>query len=150
MKKYLAIFSMLVTSLALTACVTGEAAASGDLTPGEMVTKAAMNTLLGMGTVFAVLILISIIISAFTLIPKIQEAFRKPSASELKEQAVDNTISQIAEKEEALLQSDDTEIVAVIAAAIAAASADQGVSPDGLIVRSIRRADKSRWVNAQA
>ena len=38
-------------------------------------TKAALNTLMGMGTVFAVLILIIALISSFALIPKIQAAF---------------------------------------------------------------------------
>ena len=37
--------------------------------------KAALNTILGMGTVFVVLILISLIISCFVVIPKIQDAF---------------------------------------------------------------------------
>ena len=42
---------------------------------GEVMTKAALNTLMGMGTVFAVLILIIVLISSFALIPKIQDAF---------------------------------------------------------------------------
>ena len=46
-----------------------------DETKGELMTKAALNTLLGMGTVFIVLILISIIISGFGVIPKIQASF---------------------------------------------------------------------------
>ena len=42
---------------------------------GELMEKAALNTILGMGTVFVVLILISLIISCFVVIPKIQDAF---------------------------------------------------------------------------
>ena len=40
---------------------------------GEIMLKAGMNTLIGMGTVFAVLILISLIISCFTLISKFEK-----------------------------------------------------------------------------
>ena len=103
-----------------------------DYTFGESMSKAGLNTLLGMGTVFCVLILISFIISAFNLIPKIQGMFKKdktPASS-----AVDSTIAQIIEKEEL---SDDLELVAVISAAIASY---EGTSSDGFVVRSIRRA----------
>lgn len=101
----------------------------------EGMEKAALNTLLGMGTVFVVLILISFIISCFNLIPKVQALFaKKPAKEEVKSQAVDNTIAQIIEKEEL---SDDLELVAVIAAAVAAS---QGASStDGFVVRSIRK-----------
>ena len=102
---------------------------------GESMEKAALNTLLGMGTVFCVLILISLLISCFNFIPKIQAAFKKKDKKEEpKTAAVDHTIAQIIEKEE---QADDTELVAVIAAAIAAS---QGASStDGFVVRSIRK-----------
>ena len=102
---------------------------------GESMVKAALNTLLGMGTVFVVLILISGIISCFNFIPKIQAAFGKKSKKEeIKAEAVDNTIAQIIEKEEL---SDDLELVAVIAAAIAAS--EGAASTDGFVVRSIKR-----------
>lgn len=101
---------------------------------GELMEKAALNTLLGMGTVFVVLILISMIISCFTFIPKIQAAFAKKPKEEEKPAAVDNTIAQIVEKEEL---SDDLELVAVIAAAVAAS--EGAASTDGFVVRSIRR-----------
>lgn len=101
---------------------------------GESMSKAGLNTLLGMGTVFVVLILISLIISAFNLIPKIQGAFTKKDTSSANEKAVDSTIAQIIEKEEL---SDDLELVAVISAAIAAY---EGSSGDGFVVRSIRKA----------
>ena len=44
---------------------------------GEIMEKAGLNTLLGMGTVFAVLIFISFLISLFKYIPAIQNAFSK-------------------------------------------------------------------------
>ena len=49
---------------------------------GESMEKAALNTLLGMGTVFCVLILISLLISCFNFIPKIQAAFKKKDKKE--------------------------------------------------------------------
>ena len=112
---------------------------------GELMTNAALNTVIGMGTVFVVLILISLIISAFVFIPKIQAAFTKKEekAEEVKKEAVDNTIAQIVETEEL---SDDLELVAVIAAAIAAS--EGAASTDGFVVRSIRRANTNKWRNA--
>ncbi len=107
---------------------------------GENMEKAALNTLLGMGTVFVVLILISMIISAFGLIPKIQAKLsQKNKDAAAKTAAVDNTIAQIIEQEEL---SDDLELVAVIAAAIAAS--EGASSTDGFVVRSIRRAG-NKW-----
>jgi len=105
-----------------------------DQTMGELMTKAAMDTLMGMMTVFAVLILISIIIWAMGGIPKLQEKLAKKPESK-KEESIDNTIAQIVEKEEST--EDDTELVAVIAAAIAAYEGSQ--STDGFVVRSIRK-----------
>lgn len=114
-----------------------------EYTFGEKMEKAALNTLLGMGTVFIVLILISVIISCFGFIPKIQAKFaKKPAREEMKSAAVDNTIAQIIEKEEL---SDDLELVAVIAAAIAAS--EGAASTDGFVVRSIKRAG-SKWQRA--
>ena len=100
---------------------------------GEMMINAALNTLIGMGTVFVVLILISLLISLFGLIPKIQAAMSKKKEN-VQEKAVDNAVAQIIENEE---QSDDLELVAVIAAAIAAS--EGAASTDGYVVRSIRR-----------
>lgn len=110
-----------------------------EYTMRETMKKAALNTLIGVGTVFSVLILISLIISCFGVIPKIQAIFTKKPVKEETESAVDNTIAQIIEKEE---QSDDLELVAVIAAAIAAS--EGAASADGFVVRSIRRVG-SRW-----
>ena len=105
-----------------------------DQTMGELMTKAAMDTLMGMMTVFAVLILISIIIWAMGGIPKLQAKLAKKPESK-KEESIDNTIAQIVEKEEST--EDDTELVAVIAAAIAAYEGSQ--STNGFVVRSIRK-----------
>ena len=101
---------------------------------GETMTKAALNTLMGMGTVFAVLILIAVLIYCFTFIPKIQAAFAKKDKKV--EAAADNAVAQIVENE-AVQEEDDLELIAVIAAAIAAS--EGAASADGYFVRSIRR-----------
>lgn len=107
---------------------------------GELMGKAAMDTVMGMGTVFVVLILISLIIWAMGGIPKLQEKLKKKKKEEvqkLKEEAVDNTIAQIIEKEEQTGTADDLELAAVIAAAVAAYEGAAGT--DGFVVRSIRK-----------
>ena len=98
---------------------------------GGLMTKAALNTLIGMGTVFVMLIMISLIISLFNFIPKIQAAFSKKA----KNAGIDKAVTQIAAQEEP--EADDTELVAVIAAAIAAS--EGAASTDGFVVRSIRK-----------
>ncbi len=112
---------------------------------GEIMVKAAMNTLIGMGTVFIVLILISLIISCFSIIPKIQAKKQQKAAAKTVSNDAQPTpvVTQVEEKEEL---SDDTELVAVIAAAIAAYKGSG--STDGFVVRSIRKSNKSKWQNA--
>lgn len=101
---------------------------------GELMAKAAMNTLLGMGTVFVVLILISLIISCFTFIPKIQASFTKKPQQTQQPVAAPAPVAVAAVEEE---EADDLELVAVIAAAIAASQG--AASTDGFVVRSIRK-----------
>jgi len=108
----------------------------------EKMQKAGLNTLMGMGTVFAVLILIYGIISLFSFIPVIEKAFAKDKTAPATN--VDKVIEKIVEKEE-MVESDDSELVAVIAAAIAAS---EGTSTDGFTVRSIRRVKTSKWARS--
>lgn len=99
--------------------------------------KAGMNTLLGMGSVFCVLILISLIISCFNIIPKLQKMFeKKPEEQDEGAIGIDKAVEQIAKLEESS-EEDDLELIAVIAAAIAAS--EGATSTDGFVVRSIRR-----------
>lgn len=109
--------------------------ASADLvySLGEKMEKAGMNTLMGMGTVFVVLILISLIISCFKVIPYLQN--KKANANAKKDEA-DPVVEQIEQREETAQLTDDLELVAVISAAIAAA---EETSADGFVVRSIHR-----------
>lgn len=104
---------------------------------GYLMGRAALNTLIGMGTVFVVLILISLIISAFGFIPKIQAKFSKKE-EKAPAAAPAAPVEEVAEEEEA----DDLELVAVIAAAIAAS--EGAASTDGFVVRSIRKVNRSR------
>ena len=112
---------------------------------GETIEKAVMNTLIGMGTVFTVLIFISLIISCFGFINKTntKKQVNAEAAKPASVPAVDPVVSQIQEREEL---ADDTELVAVIAAAIAAYEGSG--STDGFVVRSIRKSNKSKWQNA--
>ena len=99
-------------------------------TLGETMIKAAMNTAMGMGTVFVMLIIISLIISCFSLVNKAQKkAESKKAASASAPAAVPAPVVEVP-------QTDDLELVAVIAAAIAAAT---GSSTDDFVVRSIKR-----------
>jgi len=110
---------------------------------GDSMAKAGLNTLIGMGVVFAVLILISFIISLFGYIPKIQAALdkKKTSASEAPREA-SAPAAPAPVVEEVVDYSDDSELVAVIAAAIAAYEGE--TSTDGFVVRSIRKVNKRR------
>lgn len=115
-----------------------------DYSIGEILKKAGLNTLLGMGTVFAVLIFISLVIYCFNFIPAFLGLFSKknetapaPKTPEVKAVPV-----KAPEAEELV---DDGELVAAITAAICAY---RGTSSDGFVVRSIRRADSSTWKRA--
>lgn len=99
-------------------------------TTGEKMGKAGLNTVMCIAIVFLVLILISLIISCFKFLTVFENRKAK-KAEAVKEDAV---VTQIEEREVA--QADDGELIAVIAAAIAAA---EGTSTDGFVVRSIKR-----------
>ena len=107
---------------------------------GELMTNAALNTVLGMGTVFVVLILICLIIYCFVFIPKIQAAFSgKKEETPASPAAPAFPVPAAAEED----LTDDYELVAVIAAAIVAS--EGAATTDGFVVRSIRRAGNRKW-----
>ena len=103
-----------------------------------------MNTILGMGTVFSVLIFISLVIYCFNFIPAIQKKFSKK-----KEQSAPAPAKAAAPAPAAAPVEEETvdegELVAAITAAICAYT---GSPPDGFVVRSIRRADSAKWKRA--
>ena len=105
---------------------------------GTIFKKAGINTIIGMGTVFVMLIFISILIWLLGFVPKLfggQKA-NKPAAPA--PVAAAPVAVPIAVKETA--GTDDKELVAVIAAAIAAAT---GTSTDSFVVRSIRKVKRN-------
>jgi sodium pump decarboxylase gamma subunit len=101
----------------------------------ETMSKAGLNILMGMGTVFVILILIAFLISGFTHINKWEENMK------IKNNNKNKSVTPIVPVVEEELV-DDLEIVAVISAAIAAT---MNTSTDGFVVRSIkRRTSKTR------
>lgn len=111
---------------------------------GEILKKAGLNTLLGMGTVFMVLILISVIISLFKYIPAMQERMKdkKLKKKDAAEGTAETVQADITEAADVGNVANDEELVAVIAAAIAAT---EGTTTDGFVVRSIRRRPSNKW-----
>lgn len=112
---------------------------------GELMTQAGLNTLMGMGITFAVLGLLILIISLFKFIPviqgRIEENRRKKAEAAIRSAApapAPAPAAPAAEEEEEL--ADDMELVAVIAAAIAAYEGQ--ATADGFVVRSIRKSRK--------
>ncbi len=117
-------------------------------TLGENMGRAAVHTLIGMGTVFIVLIFISLIIGCFKYInqwEKSRSAKAAPEASKAASApAPAPAPAAVAPMEEEELV-DDLERVAAIPAAIAAS---MNTSTDGLVVRSIRRKANAQWKRA--
>lgn len=111
---------------------------------GEVMSKALMNTLMGISIVFCSLLLISFIISLFKFINKFEQKMAAKNAP-----AVPAAPSAPVETPDTEELVDDLELVAVITAAIHAYEESQGnyVPADGLVVRSIRKSNK-KWQNA--
>jgi Na+-transporting methylmalonyl-CoA/oxaloacetate decarboxylase gamma subunit len=126
-----------------------EITVSPEYTLGEQMSKAAMNTLMGMGTVFVILIFISLVIGQFERISKAIEAVgnaftkrkeKKDAADETSESAaVAATTAPVAATANPM---NDAQLVAVITAAIMAENAASGSGVDKLIVRSIKKAKR--------
>lgn len=98
--------------------------------------RAGMNTLMGIGTVFLVLAFLAFVIYLFRFIPGLFEG-KKEKAAEAAPAAAPVQAAPAVEE-----VTDDTELIAVIAAAIAAS---EGTSPDGFVVRSIRKVNRRKW-----
>lgn len=98
-------------------------------TLGEKMKNAGLNTLMGMGVVFTVLILISLIIYCFRIFPYLEEKKKAKQAPAVSEAAEPKSAPAVETQ-------DNLELAAVIAAAVAAAT---GTSTDDFVVRSIKR-----------
>lgn len=101
------------------------------MTLGEIFQKALLNTALGMGTVFCMLIFISLVISCFRFIPKTGKTEAAKPAG---------TVAAASKPADSAEEDD------IVPAIIAAILASKGISPDSVgdgpapyIVRSIRR-----------
>ncbi len=117
---------------------------------GELMGQAGLNTVLGMGTTFVILILISFIISLFPLIGKAQKASEEKKAAAAKKAAPAAEAAPVkaaapapAAPAPAADPMNDSQLVAVIAAAVAAA--EGRTTTDGFVVRSIRKVSRRNW-----
>ena len=104
-------------------------------TLSEKMSKAGMNTVISISIVFCVLILISLIIYAFNIFPYIEKKKKEKAvqsqpvveAASISNEVVEQPVEEV---------TDDAELIAVIAAAIAAS---EGTTTSGFVVRSINR-----------
>lgn len=101
--------------------------------------EAALNTVMGLGIVFLILIFLSFIISLFKNISKLEAKFAGKEQKEAPASQQEEAGAALPEQELA----DDAELVAVIAAAVAAA---ENTSTDSFVVRSIRKSNN--WKKA--
>ncbi len=107
----------------------------------ETLPDALVNTVIGIAVVFVALVFISFIISLFgSLTSKFSGKGNKKQ-----EKAAAPVPSAPVEEEEEL---DDTELIAVISAAISAYEEENGTAHNGLFVRSIKKINKTSWQNA--
>lgn len=111
---------------------------------GKTMQEAALNTVMGLGIVFLVLLFLSFLISQFKHIAKLEEKMTKKNAPEAPKAAPAPAapVAAPAPVEETV---DDGELIAVIAAAIAAA---EGTTTDGFVVRSIKKSNRNKWQRA--
>ena len=110
----------------------------------EMTTfsEALVNTGLGMGTVFVVLILISFLISLLKYVPMLFDNKKKKAAEPAAKADAPVKKAEPVPAPVVEAKSDDAQIVAVIAAAIAAQMTEETgtvVNPDELVIRSIKK-----------
>ena len=108
----------------------------------EKMEQAGLNTLMGLGIVFLMLIFLSFLISQFKHISKLTEKNKPAAPAALAPAPAPAVVEEEPEEELA----DDGELVAVIAAAIAAY--EGSTSTDGFVVRSIKRSKTNKWKRA--
>ena len=113
-----------------------------DTSMGTLLKTATVYTIIGIGTVFLVLIFISILISCFKYIHAWEEGKKKAAAPALKAAPVPAVKPAAAPAVTGPDLSDDAELVAVMTAAIAAY--EGSATSNGLVVRSIRRVGLGR------
>lgn len=103
---------------------------------------AGINTVMGVGTVFLVLIFLILVISLFKYVNLIgAKKDEKPAPAAAKPAPAPVKAAPAAEEN----LVDDLELVAVISAAIAAS---ENTSTDSFVVRSIKKVNRSKWQRA--
>lgn len=112
-------------------------------TMAQKMKQAGMNTLMGIGIVFVMLLFLSFLISQFKHVSKLEKKLMKAEAPAPVKPAPAPAPALVVEEEEL---ADDGELVAVIAAAIAAY--EGSASTDGFVVRSIKKSNKNKWRRA--
>lgn len=116
-----------------------------DYTMAEKMEQAGLNTLMGLGIVFCMLAFLSFLISQFKRISGLEAKMNKqPEAPKAPAAPVVPAAAPEPEEEEEL--AGDEELVAVIAAAVAAY--EGSASTDGFVVRSIRKSNNNKWRRA--
>lgn len=128
-------------------------------TMGKKMAKAGANTLMGMGSVFVILIFIAIVIGQFERVSKAimavsswieaflakrkeKRAAKKAAKQKSNEDQAENVVSNDTTASADNQLMNDSQLVAVITAAIMAQNAANGISNDRLVVRSIRKAKR--------
>lgn len=115
--------------------------ATAEKSMGQKMEEAVLNTLMGVCVVFCMLLFLSFLISQFKHISKLEEGFKKKNAPAAPAPAPVAAPAPVEEEEVV----DDGELIAVIAAAIAAA---EGTTTDGFVVRSIKKSNRNKWQRA--
>lgn len=110
-------------------------------TLAQKMQQAALNTVMGLGVVFLVLIFLCFVIGLMKYIP--QPGQKKAAAPAPAPAPVPAAAEEEPEEEEL---AGDEELAAVIAAAVAAY--EGSASADGYVVRSIRKSNKNNWRRA--
>jgi sodium pump decarboxylase gamma subunit len=128
MKKRILVMGMALLTMMLAGC------------SGELMARAALNTVMGMAVVFAVLIIIYAAIECFRIFPYLEK--KKKEKAQAQSQAAAKPIESRTQQAGGQAQAaqaapnEDLQLAAVIAAAVAAYT---GTSTDDFVVRSIRR-----------
>lgn len=115
---------------------------------GETMKEAALNTVIGIVTVVCVLLFLSILISLFIHVNKLEKFIGRIKGTSKKNEKAEMVSDDSASEEITISgnsenEADDTELVAVITAAVAASQGN--TSADGFVVRSIKRVSSRRW-----
>lgn len=108
-----------------------------DYTFGQKMTTAALNTVMGICTVFLVLVFLLFLISLFKYVPGMVGGKKETAPAAKPAPAPAAPVAPPVEEE-----VDDLELIAVITAAIAAS--EGAVSADGYVVRSIRKVNRAK------